>query len=161
MIAQPVEQDVIKELLNKASESCDQNDFRGFMSCFTPSRASAIRKNVEHAFICDKVRIEVLDFFVISTQDQSISFGLRYMLANGNSKTLYCSKVIAKKIGDSWLIDSEQVKSMSVENQMPNYSARAENVQFEIGEEPGRPEWCPPGIGWVPGGCVGGRCGIR
>lgn len=160
MLTQPPERDAIKDLLDRVSNCCFEQDFRGFMNCFTPSKASSIRKRAEHSFICGRVSMDVLDFFVISSSEESISFGLRYVFSEGESKALYCSKIVAKKVGDSWKIDSEQVKSVSADKKSPSYENA--NAQFEIGKEPGRPDWCPPGIEWIQGpDCANGRCGVR
>lgn len=172
MLAQPPEQDAIKELLDRVSNCCSQQDFRGFMDCFTPSKASSIRKKAEHSFICGRVNMDVLDFFVISASDESISFGLRYVFSEGGSKALYCSKIVAKKVGDSWKIDSEQIKSMTDQGSPSSSIVVANNPvrprqadgawRLPDPANGGEEAWLPPDIMYKPGpSCANGNCRVR
>jgi hypothetical protein len=177
MVGPPEEDEAIKQLLAKVSKSCSDCDFRGFMDCFTPSKAASIRQKAEHAFICGKVDFDVQDFFVISTGDESISFGIRYFMTEGESpKVMYCSKMVAKKCDDSWLIDYEHIRSRSsaapkmyaavnlpVQQQqqrpLPNNNGQAKGWRPPNPANGGEEAWLPKDILYMPGpSCANGNC---
>lgn len=178
MVGPSAENEAVKELLDKLSKSCSEKDFRGFMDCFTPKKASDIKKDAEHAFICGGVTMDVLDFFIISADEESISFGLRYYWSEGGSdKVICCSKVVTKKIEDSWRIDSEQVKSRSsnssssstVNQPAPQIILRHAGAQQQASgwrrpnpANGGEEAWLPADIMYKPGpSCANGNCRIR
>lgn len=141
MVGPPPDEDAIKQLLSKVSSSCSSKDFRGFMNCFTPKRAAAIRKTAEDSFICGSLSMDVLDFFLISSDEESISFGVKYVWSDERlGKVTYCSKVVAKRFGDDWLIDSEQIRNFS--------SQAAVSATQNVAVQQQKPV------------CVGGRCAL-
>lgn len=177
MVGPPEEDEAVKQLLSKVSKSCTDRDFRGFMDCFTPTKAESIRKKAEDAFICGKVDIDVQDFFVISSDDESISFGLRYFMTNGDSpKVMYCSKMVAKKYEDSLRIDCEQVRSRTSsappQQTLAAFNQPAAKPAGDLGQgagwrfpnavNGGEEAWLPKDILYMPGpSCANGNCRRR
>lgn len=174
MVGPPAEDEAVKNLLNKVSKSCSDRDFRGFMDCFTPSKAASIQKRAENAFICGKVDIDIQDFFVISADEESISFGLRYLMIQGDSpKVMYCSKMVAKRYEDSWRIDYEHVRSS--ESSAPSRHTAVNNPvnpapkagagqgwRFPNAANGGEEAWLPKDILYMPGpSCANGNCRRR
>jgi hypothetical protein len=123
--------------------------------------------------------MDVVDFFLISADDESVSFGLRYFLKDSKSeKIMYCSKVVAKKCEHSLLIDSEQVK----EKRPPSDSYSSSSPPL-AGPKPlcadgrcdvnagwrqpnpangGEEAWLPQDILFKPGpSCANGNCGFK
>lgn len=180
MTGPPAEEEAVKEILEKVSKSCSGRDFRGFMECFTEKKAASIRKCAENAFICGGVDVDVLDFFVISSEEDSVSFGVRYHWSQAKlEKVTYCSKMVIKKSGDSWRIDSEEVRSRTFSDG-PSFSSFAANLPPQPAanqeQQPQAPRQQQQKDGWLinkgevdlplgapykPGGCSGGRCGVR
>lgn len=181
MSVEASEDQAVKELLNKMSRFCTDRNFRGFIGCFTPNKASSIRKQMENAFICGTIDVDILDFFVISAEEDSMSFGVRYFLTEGESeKVMCCSKMVAKKLGDSWLIDSEDVRSRS--RIAPVNNSFVVNAKRPAAAAPKRPPvpqaqagwrhpnpanggeeaWLPPDMLYMPGpSCANGNCRVR
>lgn len=183
MVGPPVEEESVKELLGRISESCSKKDFRGFLNCFTAKKASSIRKAAENSFICGSIDMDVLDFFVISHDQDSICFGVRYSWDDSRSgKVIYCSKVIAKKQDDSWRIDSEEIREFRIHSASPSVQAVADRKKADCPDgmcnvrpaaqgqgwrlpnpaNGGEEAFLPKDILYMPGpSCANGNCGIR
>lgn len=179
-IGPPPEDEAVKELLDSMSSACSKKDFRTFMDCFTPKKAASIRKVAEDAFICGTVDVEVMEFFVLSSDEESVSFGLKYKMG-GSEGAVMSSKIVAKRCDGVLKIDSEIVKSVKHSNPPPTtVVGRAAanpcaNGRCEV-RAPGAPvawrhpnpanggeeEWLPRDIMYVPGpSCANGNCGVR
>lgn len=110
-VGPPPEEEAVKELLESISGACSRKDFRAFMNCFTPKKAAAMRSKVEDAFICGDVRMEVIEHFILSSDDESVSFGVKYKIGNPEGLVL-SSKVVAKRCDGSLKVDSEVIKDV-------------------------------------------------
>jgi ketosteroid isomerase-like protein len=173
------EEETVKNLVSSMSSACSNKDFKVYMACFTPQRASLIRKRVEEVFICHDLDMEVEKFFIMDSSDDSITFGVRYVCIDRSSagKTTFSSKIVAKNCDGSWKIDSEQVKDA---RHTPPPKAKASPVNFNIGcvggqcpapggawrkpirENGGEEAWLPADIGYMPGpSCANGNCAVR
>jgi hypothetical protein len=102
-------EEIVKSLFDALSSACSKGKFRDYMDCFTPRRASVIKRSVEDFFIRGDTQMEFLDHFVISSGDEAIEVGVRYMISESSTRSsrIVCSKVFVKKVDDSWKIDSE------------------------------------------------------
>lgn len=177
--------EAVRELMDKISESCSRRDFMNFICCFTPERAASIRRRAEDIFIMGHVNLDVVDFFVISSDEQSLSFGLNYTWEGPGGKVTYYSKVVAKRTDDDLLIDSEQIKHKKSLAPPPSKFAKADcpggmcnvpapncpggvcNVPAPKWRAPnpangGEEAWLPKDILYTPGpSCANGNCGFK
>lgn len=180
-------EDSVEKLLDTVSSACTDKNFQKYMDCFTPKMASTIRKGAEDTFICRDVTMDVLEHFVISSSEDSVSIGLKYICMDRTSseKITYRSKIVLKRVGDSWKIDSEQVKncsssSPSSQSQLVAGCANgncpipgAQNNggaprpqdngwRFPNPANGGEEAWLPRDILYKPGpSCANGKCGVR
>lgn len=168
------EEEAVDGLVKMISSACSRRSFREYMDCFTPERAKLIRRSVENMFICGDAEMEIVDSFLISADDDSIEFGLRYVMMEPSSPTrIFCSKVVAKKVGDSWKIDSEEIRSVKNREEPPRTIAAREPVRPAVNNQPagwrfpnpangGEEAWLPKDIGYRPGpSCANGQCRVR
>lgn len=127
-----------------------------------PQAAAQIRKPIENLFICHDVDIEVHDTLLLAATESELVFGVRYRLGDGASPPeSIASRVTAKKVNEVWLLDGEEILSRRSPNrQSPVGTGTLANPMRGPLPFPGRPDWVPPDIEWLPGGCANGRCGM-
>ena len=173
-------EDSVEKLLKTVSSACTDKDFRKYMDCFTPKMASSIRKGAEDTFICRDVSMEIIEHFVISSSEDSVSLGLKYVCVDKTSsdKIIYRSKIVLKKVGDSWKIDSEQVKNCSgsgapqqsqiagcVGGNCPTPRPQNQNNggwRYPNPANGGEEAWLPRDILYMPSpSCANGNCRVR
>jgi hypothetical protein len=155
-------EEAVKTLTQSLETACQNRDVIGFLSHFTPRRAARIRRPMQDLFICHDVTLEVHDTLILSESDSAIVFGVRYSWHdNTASKQLIASRVTAKRVGDAWMLDAEEILSRRA-SPAASGSLFAPVANAPGGRIPfaGRPDWVPPGIEWVPGGCANGKCGF-
>lgn len=186
MTGPPPEDEAIRDLVDLLSESCSKKNFRAYMDCFTPKAAETIKKSAENAFICYDMKLDVLESFVISADEETITFGLKYDLSEGSSRKTICSKVVAKRYDSGLKIDSEQIRDIRIAGARiasalqvrPALQINA-NVQpcangqcppprpnpirtFPNPANGGEEAWLPKDIGYTPGpSCANGNCAVR
>lgn len=155
-------EEAVKTLTQSLETACQKRDVIGFLSHFTPRRAAKIRRPMQDLFICHDVTMEIHDTLILSESESAIVFGVRYSWhETAASKQLIASRVTAKRIGEAWMLDAEEILSRrassigSDSSMAPVADAPGGRIPFEV-----KPDWVPPGIEWVPGGCAGGRCGL-
>lgn len=155
-------EEVVKAITASLESACNKRDVRGFLSHFTPQRAAKIRRSMEDLFICRDIELEILDTLVLSSTDTSIEFGVRYSWHGGRvSDYEISSRVTAKRVGDSWMVDGEEILSRAASNGIaPQSEPPFANAMGEALPYQGRPVWIPSDVGWVPGSCANGRCGL-
>jgi hypothetical protein len=181
MLSPPPDEEIVKSLFDTLSSACSNGKFRDYMNCFTPGRASVIRRAAENFFICGDSQMEVLDHFVISSGDETIEVGVRYMISESSNSRVVCSKVFVKKVDDSWRIDSEEIRDVKSRGtspqKVPNFVAQNQNQGCANGRCPpsrptkrtypnpangGEEAWLPRDIGYTPGpSCANGQCRIK
>lgn len=181
MIPPPPEEEAVKDLLGTLSSACSERNFRRYMECFTPDKASTMRKSMEDAFICHDLNMEVLEHFIISSDEESIVLGVRYKIDKSGEGMVFHSKVVLKNLGGEWKIDSEQVKKVKAKEQPAQISVAARNPacpdgrcnlpapqapkvqwRFPNPANGGEEAWLPSDIGYRPGpSCANGRCRIK
>jgi hypothetical protein len=155
-------EEAVKTLTRSLETACQNRDLIGFLSHFTPRRAAQIRRPMQDLFICHDVTMEVHDTLILSESESAIIFGVRYSWhETAAPKQLIASRVTAKRIGESWMLDAEEILSRRASSIGSNSSMApvADALGGRIPLE-GKPDWVPPGIEWVPGGCADGRCGL-
>jgi hypothetical protein len=155
-------EEAVKTLTRSLETACQNRDVIGFLAHFTPRRAAQIRRPMQDLFICHDVTMEVHDTLILSETDSAIVFGVRYSWhETAASKQLIASRVTAKRVGDAWMLDAEEILSRRA-SQPGSGSSFAPVADAPGGRVPcpERPDWVPPGIEWVPGGCANGRCGL-
>lgn len=179
----PKEQQIVDDLLKKISWSCSNNNFIEFIDCFTSKKASSIRRKAEDAFICGNVDMEVLNHFIISKEDDLISFGIKYSWSQGIKKIIYCSKIVLKNENENWKIDSEDVRNCYLNDSIDIFEDEQEPEWIHNFAQPNQPaqvaplkqNWrlpnptnggieaiLPKDIMFVPGSsCAEGKCNIR
>jgi hypothetical protein len=162
MVGPSPSEEVVKMITKSLETACNSRDVIGVLGHYTPQRAAKVRRAVENAFICNDMELDVQEAFLLSATDSEIVFGVRYgwhdKAATG---PVFASRVTAKKVGESWLLDAEEVLS----RQQP--STESARGPAAVAVRPGglipceqRPDWIPRDIGWRPGGCANGRCGL-
>jgi hypothetical protein len=183
MSSPPPDEEIVKVLFDELSSACSKGRFRDYMNCFTPSRASVIRRAAEDFFICGDAQMEVLDHFVISSGDETIEVGVKYMISDSSAhdSRIVCSKVFVKKIDDSWKINSEEIRDVKSRGtspqKVPNFVAQNQNQGCSNGRcspspppkrtypnpaNGGEEAWLPKDIGYTPGpSCANGQCRIK
>lgn len=150
-----------KELMQSLADTCNNGDFPGFMSHFTTSRAAAIRKQMRDVFSRHDIEMDIQEVAVLSESDTRVVFRVKYSWnQRAAPKRVIDSKVVAAKTKAGWKLNSEQVQHASVQNHP--------GQEFDLGGgghvalNPNDIEyWLPRDIGRIPGGCVGGQCGVR
>lgn len=155
-------EETVKTLTRSLETACQNRDVMGFLSHFTPRRAAQIRRPMQDLFICHDVTMEVHDTLILSETDSAIVFGVRYSWhETAASKQLIASRVTAKRVGDAWMLDAEEILSRRA-SQPGSGSSFAPVADAPGGRIPfaGRPDRLPLGIEWVPGGCANGSCGL-
>lgn len=169
------ENQIIDDLLKKISWSCSNNNFIEFMDCFTSKKASSIRKKAENAFICGNIDMEILNHFLISKEENEISFGVKYILNEDSKKIIFCSKIFLKNENGVWKIDSEDVRNSYFESindsdwiddlfvpEQQIVPANNENWRLPNPNNGGIESILPRDIMFVPGSsCAEGKCNIR
>jgi len=155
-------EDVVKTITKSLETACNNRDVIGVLAHYTPQRAARVRRAVENAFICNDMELDIQEAFLLSATDSEIVFGVRYGLhEKADPGPVFASRVTAKKVGGFWLLDAEEILSRK---QAGTQSASSPGA-VAMGQEgpaaqPGRPDWIPRDIGWRPGGCANGRCGL-
>ena len=164
MVGPPEEQEIAKGLVEEMVACCNRKQFRDFMSHFTPTRAAAIRKTMEHLFITQDIEMQLLSLVVLSHSNNQLVFGLRYEWAErGHPKRLTCSRITAVRSDDLWQVESEEV--LSVSGGMPPAQNSLPGQRLDFGGagvvvlNPAD-DFLPRDIGRSAGGCAGGRCGL-
>lgn len=177
-VGPPPEEEAVKELLESISGACSRKDFLTFMDCFTPKKAASMRARVEDAFICGNVRMEVIEHFILSSDEDSVSFGLKYKIGDSEGLTL-SSKVVAKRCDGVLKVDSEVIKDVRPTSNprtmqgaiaaaapaAPCVGGRCPPRQMPAWRAPnpangGEEEWLPRDIMYIPGpSCANGNCG--
>jgi hypothetical protein len=159
--AQPADS-AAEGLMTSIAEACNDKDFQGFMSHFTPKRAAAIRGTMEDLFIQYDLQMDIYDVTVLSTTEDKMIFGVRYgWHGKTGAKQVLSSKVTAQRVGDSWKVDSEEIRKTTREP--AGQQQRGQVFDFGGGGvavmNPGD-DLLPKDIGRRPGGCANGRCGL-
>jgi len=155
-------EEAVRTLTQSLETACQKRDVTGFLAHFTPRRAAQIRRPMQNLFICHDVTMEVHDTLILSESESAIVFGVRYSWhETAASKQLIASRVTAKRIGEAWMLDAEEILSRRASSIGSGASlvpvANPPRGRLPLQE---RPDWAPPGIEWVPGGCADGRCGL-
>lgn len=156
------EGEVVKNITKSLEVACNNRDVMGFLRHYTPQRAAKVRRAVEDMFVCHDMELTVHEAFVLSAGEEEIVFGVRYAWhGKADAEQVIASRVTARKLGESWLLDSEEILSRK------SPSTAYAKVPGAVAQPPaggtaggGRPDWVPRDIGWRPGGCSGGRCGL-
>lgn len=177
MLPPPPEEEAVKDLLGSLSSACSEKNFRRYVGCFTPDKASAVKKSMEDTFICHDLNMEVLEHFIISSDEESIVIGLRYKMDKSGEGRILHSRVVLKSVDGEWKIDSEQVKKVDGTRRQVQTSFIAGNPdrpdrrnlpgpkpqwRFPDPANGGEEAWLPRDIGYTPGpSCANGQCGIR
>jgi len=162
MVGPSPSEEVVKTITESLEAACNSRDVIGVLGHYTPQRAARVRRAVENAFICNDMELDVEEAFLLSATDSEIVFGVRYgWHVKASPGPVFASRVTAKKVGESWLLDTEEIVSRK---QIVSQSASGSgaNVVRQEALAPGqdRPNWIPRDIGWRPGGCANGRCGL-
>lgn len=163
MVGPSSTEEAVKTITSSLESACNKRDVLGFLSQFTPQRAAKIRRSIEDLFICRDIEIEILNTLILSSNEASIVFGVRYSWHDGiNPKQVIASRVTAKKVREAWMLDSEEILSRSATKGLSRESdAPFANVVGGPLPCQDRPDWIPADIGWAPGGgCANGRCGL-
>ena len=162
MVGPSPSEEVVKTITKSLQAACNNRDVIAVLAHYTPQRAAQVRRFVENAFICHDMELDVQDAFLLSATDTEIVFGVRYgWHEKAAPGPVFASRVKAKKVGESWLLDAEEILSRKQTNTQPaNWSGDVAVRQGGLLPCPDRPDWIPRDIGWRPGGCAGGRCGL-
>lgn len=172
-------QDTARQTIDSLAAACNDRNFVRFMSYFTPKQRGSISRKMEDSFIRHDPEMRINDVVLLSEEGDTMAVAVRYdwspRLQPGGSKS-FSSKVILKKIGEEWKVDSEQVKFCSQKGQSKTNSP---SRSFDFGGvkvenwDPYRPgedidpnlEHLRGDIGIRPGAgcvrCANGRCEIR
>lgn len=157
-----VEAPPAESLMNSIASACNEKDFQRFMGHFTAKRAAAMRKTMEDLFIQHDLEMDIQDVTVLSTTDDKMVFGVRYgWQGRTGPKQVLSSKVTALKVGDTWKVDSEEIRKTTREA----IAQKQQGQAFDFGGggavvmNPGD-DLLPRDIGRRPGGCANGRCGL-
>lgn len=179
MVPPPPEEEAVKDLLEVLSSSCSEKNFRRYIACFTPNKASSVKKSMADAFICHDLSMEVMEHFIISSDEESIVLGVRYKVDRSGEGKVFHSKVVLKNMDGEWKIDSEQVKKVNLKEQRQTSFAvqnpacpggRCNIPAPQVGggwrfPDPangGEEAWLPRDIGYRPGpSCANGQCRIK
>jgi hypothetical protein len=163
MKAEPDWQEAEK-LMDRVSSHCNSGDFKEFMNCFTKKKASSIRKTMKATFASHQnVRMNIVLVDPISTEDDVAKFNLEYVwdADNVKQKSIIKSVVTAKKEGEFWRIDAEEVKDVThvskreEQPQQMNFGGGGQ-VVFNANDD-----FLPRDIVKRPGGCANGQCKIK
>ena len=159
MVGPPAGEEAAKELMDSVASSCNEMNYREFMTHFTPKRAASIRKKMKEVFSQHDIEMEIQEVKVVSESDEKIVFDLQYGWRDKKaSQHVLYSEVVAEKTKQGWKIDSEKVKRAEVQ-QPPEQQfdfGGAGQVVLNADEN----LWLPKDIAKRPGGCVGGQCGV-
>lgn len=155
-------EDVVRTITKSLETACNNRDVIGVLAHYTPQRAAMVRRAVENAFICNDMELDVQEAFLLSATDTVIVFGVRYGLhVKADPGPVFASRVTAKKVGAFWLLDAEEIVSrkQAGTQSLSSHGAVAMGQEGPAAQQ-GRPDWIPRDIGWRPGGCANGRCGL-
>lgn len=166
MVGPSPSEEVVKTIKQSLENACNNRDVIGVLGHYTPQRAAKVRRAVENAFICTDMELDGQEAFLLSATDSEIVFGVRYgWHEKAAPGPVFASRVTAKKVGDSWLLDTEEV--LSCRQTSPQSASRTGPVAVRQGGLipcPDRPDWFPRDIEWRPGdvrvgdvGCEGSR----
>lgn len=157
-----VEAPPAESLMKSIESACNEKDFQRFMGHFTSKRAAKMRRTMEDLFIQNDLEMEVHNVMVLSSTEDKIVFGATYgWNYRTGPKQVLSSKITAVRVGDSWKVDSEQIKNAS----SASVAQRQQGQAFDFGGggavvmNPGD-DLLPKDIGRRPGGCANGRCGL-
>ena len=180
MVSPPSDEQAVKDLLGVLCSACSERNFRRYIECFTPNKAASIRKSTEDAFICHDLNMDVLEHFIISSDDESIVLGVRYKLDKSGDSRVFHSKVVLKNVDSGWKIDSEQVRKVKAKDPPAQTFATGRNAnpacpggrcnlpapqaqwRYPNPANGGEEAWLPRDIGYRPGpSCANGQCRIK
>lgn len=135
---------------------------------------------MEDAFICHDLNMEVLEHFIISSDEESIVLGVRYKVDRSGEGKVFHSKVVLKNLDGEWRIESEQVKKVKAKDPPAQTFATGRNAnpacpggrcnppdpqaqwRYPNPANGGEEAWLPRDIGYRPGpSCANGQCGIK
>lgn len=158
MVGPSAGEEAAKELMESVAASCNDMNYQEFMTHFTPKRAASIRKKMKAAFAQHDIEMEIQEVKVVSESDDKIVFDLQYGWRDkkASPQVLY-SEVVAANTKDGWKVDSEKVKRAEVKQppeQRFNFGGGGQ-VVLNPGDD-----LLPKDIAKIPGGCVGGQCGV-
>lgn len=115
-VSAPPADSTAEGLVNSIAEACNEKDYQRFMSHFTPKRAAAMRATMEDLFIQHDLQMDIHDVTVLSTDEDKMVFGVRYgWHGKTGAKQVLSSKVTALGAGDSWKVDSEEIRKTTRE----------------------------------------------
>ena len=159
MVGPSAGEEAARELMDSVATSCNEMNYREFMSHFTPTRAASIRRKMKEVFSQHDIEMEIQELMVVSESEDKIVFDLQYGWRDKRAAPqVLHSQVVAAKTKNGWKIDSEKVKRTEVQ------SPPAERFDFGGGGQvvlnPGD-DLLSSDIAKRIGGCVGGRCGVR
>lgn len=169
VIAPPAGQDAAEAIVGSLESACNRGDFIGFIGHFTPAHGNRIRRRMEDIFIKHQPRMSVRQVMLLSEDDTSLTFGIRYAWhPKDEPEEVFSSKIKAKRIAGEWKLDGEDVKAVS-RSAGDSGSSRDDRAAGRIGFNPFNPpvdlidpdlEHLRGDVGIRPGqGCANGRCG--
>lgn len=162
-------------LMEKVAESCTNENFRTYASCFLSRRLSYLRNKVRPNFATKDLDMRVLDVVVDFADKDKMEFEVRYLWSEGFGQSVITADIVAEKENNEWKIGSEKVVgSKPFGNASENNIAFApripqeQNLPFGVREpvqflQPGDPGWdpdSPKDMPQIPGSCQNGKCGI-
>lgn len=162
MVGPPPSEEIVKSITESLAKACNSRNVPRFLSHFTSERAGQIRRHIEDLLICHDIALDVREAFVLTASESEIVFGVRYELDDREGfRMVLASRVTARKIDGEWLLESEEVLRRKQEGPQ-GYSESQPLADNQNGARPvaGKPDWAPRDVGWIPGGCAGGKCGL-
>jgi hypothetical protein len=135
------EETQVQNLMEKLENAVVNEDFKGYLSCFTKDLSSKNKKKMSALFLQHDIEMDLEKFSITDSTEDSIEFTAKYSVDVGGDSNTIVSSIVAKKIDDDLVISSEEIIS-----KISNNRRRGQNNNFDMPNFGGIPnDNCPDG----------------
>lgn len=134
------EENQVQNLMEKLENAVSNEDFKGYLSCFTKDLSSKNKKKMSALFLQHDIEMDLEKFSITDSTKDSVEFTAKYSVDMGGDSNTIVSSIVAKKIDDNLVISSEEIISKISNNR------RGQNNNFDMPNFGGIPnDNCPDG----------------
>ena len=129
------EENEVQDLMERLENSINNEDFKGYLSCFTKDLSSKNKKKMAALFLQYDMRMDLDKFSITDSSKDAIEFTAKYSVDIGTDSSTIVSSILAKKVDNKLVIANEEIVSKFAANRS------VQNNDFVFGV----PNNCPDG----------------
>lgn len=129
------EENEVQDLMERLENSINNEDFKGYLSCFTKDLSSKNKKKMAALFLQYDMRMDLEKFSITDSSKDTIEFTAKYSVDIGTDSSTIVSSILAKKVDNKLVIANEEIVSKFAANRS------VQNNDFVFGA----PNNCPDG----------------